>query len=419
MKQTIYKFKDVCDIITDYVANGSFKSLANNVKYRCHKDYARLIRLVDFNNNYDETSAIWVPKSSYEFLKKSILYGNEIIISNVGANLGTVFKCPNLDCHMTLGPNSILVKTNEICNQDYLYYYLKSKIGYNKLLTLVSGSAMPKFNKTDLRNLEISLPNRKYQNKAANILSIIDKKIELNNQINDNLFKQELVLYNKWFVNYNFPDSNSKYKESKLGNIPYNWEVGYFGDNILTKIVKSGVKVFDGEKEYLATADVDRTNINNSSIITYKNRPSRANMTPIKNSIWFAKMENSKKNILVMDYMEDLLNSYIFSTGFMGIECINDSVNYLWCLINDKNFLNIKNNNSTGTLMAGLSNSTTKNIEYVIPDKLTMIKFNEIVDPINKKIYYNNKENKVLEQLRDTLLPKLMNGEIDLENVEI
>ena len=233
------------------------------------------------------------------------------------------------------------------------------------------------------------------------------------------MFKQELVLYNEWFVNYKFPDSYDKYKESELGNIPYNWEIGYFGDNVLTKIIKSGVKGFAGEKEYLATADVDGTIINNSSIITYENRPSRANMTPIENSIWFAKMENSKKNILVMDYMEDLLNSYIFSTGFMGIQCINNSVNYLWCLINDKNFLNIKNNNSTGTLMAGLSNNTTKNIKYVIPDKTTMIKFNEIVNPINKKIYYNNKENKVLEQLRDTLLPKLMNGEIDLENVEI
>lgn len=187
MEQKNYKFQDVCEIVTDYVANGSFKSLADNVQYSDKKDYARLIRLVDFNNNYDEKNAVWVPESSYNFLKKSVLYGDEVIISNVGANLGTVFKCPKLTYPMTLGPNSLLVRTNYLCNQNYLYYYLKSKIGYSKLMALVSGSAMPKFNKTELRNMEISLPDRAYQDKAVEVLIKIDKKIELNNKINNNL----------------------------------------------------------------------------------------------------------------------------------------------------------------------------------------------------------------------------------------
>src|SRR5699024_10705135 len=116
MKQTLYKFQDVCEIVTDYVANGSFKSLAENVVYSDNKDFARLIRLVDFNNNFDEKNAVWVSESSYNFLKKSVLHGDEVIISNVGANLGTVFKCPKLNYPMTLGPNSILVKTNSLCN---------------------------------------------------------------------------------------------------------------------------------------------------------------------------------------------------------------------------------------------------------------------------------------------------------------
>lgn len=187
MEQKNYKFQDVCEIVTDYVANGSFKSLADNVQYSDKKDYARLIRLVDFNNNYDEKNAVWVPESSYNFLKKSVLYGDEVIISNVGANLGTVFKCPKLTYPMTLGPNSLLARTNDLCNQNYLYYYLKSKIGYSKLMALVSGSAMPKFNKTELRNIEISLPDRAYQDKAVEVLIKIDKKIELNNKINNNL----------------------------------------------------------------------------------------------------------------------------------------------------------------------------------------------------------------------------------------
>ena len=353
---------------------------------------------------------------------KRIVKKNDIIYSTVRPNLCHYGILRNTVDNMIVSTGFTVIRCdNTKIIPEYLYAYITLPYITDKLHAIAetSTSAYPSIKPSDIENLIIPVPSIKIQSKVARILSNFDKKIELNNQINDNLFKQELDLYNEWFVNYNFPNSNGKYKKSELENIPYNWKVGYFGDNILTKIVKSGVECFDGEKEYLATADVDGTIINNSSIITYGNRPSRANMTPISNSIWFAKMENSKKNILIMDYMKDLIDSYIFSTGFMGIECINNSVNYLWCLINDKNFLNIKNNNSTGTLMAGLSNNTTKNIKYIIPDQATMFKFNEIVNPINKKIYYNNKENKVLEKLRDTLLPKLMNGEIDLDKIEI
>lgn len=351
---------------------------------------------------------------------KYILQKNDIVFARTGASTGRNYFYDGEIKNLVYAGFLIKFSLNDkLVNPRYIKYYCLSKKYNDWILSTITGSTRPNINEKQLSEMPIYLPDRKVQNKAVKIMDALNNKIKLNAEINDNLFKQELVIYNEWFVNYKFPDIDDKYKESELGNIPNNWEVGYFGDNVLTKIVKSGVKRFNGEKEYLATADVDGTIINNSSIITYENRPSRANMTPIENSIWFAKMENSKKNILVMDYMENLLNSYIFSTGFMGIECINNSVNYLWCLINDKNFLNKKNNNSTGTLMAGLSNNTTKNIKYVIPDKTTMIKFNEIVNPINKKIYYNNKENKVLEQLRDNLLLKLINGEINLENIEI
>ena len=99
------KIGDICEVVTDYVANGSFKSLSENVKYY-DKGYARVIRLVDYNNKFEKKDSIWVSKDAYEFLKKSKLEGGEIVITNVGANLGTVFIAPQLDYPQTLGPNS-------------------------------------------------------------------------------------------------------------------------------------------------------------------------------------------------------------------------------------------------------------------------------------------------------------------------
>ena len=90
----------------------------------------------------------------------------------------------------------------------------------------------------------------------------------------------------------------------------------------------------------------------------------------------------------------------------------------MWCYINDKNFHNIKNALSTGTLMAGISNSTIKKAKYPIPPQDFLNDFNSKVKPIFEKIYNNSLQNESLSDIRDTLLPKLMAGKINLGNVE-
>lgn len=176
--------KEETSLVTDYVANGSFASLAENVKYKSVEDYAILIRLVDYNNNF-QGPFVFIDESAYEFLAKSKLYGNEIIISNVGANVGTVFKCPKLKWKMSLAPNSIMVKFKG--NNDFYYYWLKSKFGQHMLNSIVTGSAQPKFNKTNFKDLAIPVPPIDEQKRIAAILSSLDNKIELNRRINRNL----------------------------------------------------------------------------------------------------------------------------------------------------------------------------------------------------------------------------------------
>ena len=433
MEQTNYKFQDVCEIVTDYVANGSFKSLADNVQYSDKKDYARLIRLVDYNNNYDEKNAVWVPESSYNFLKKSVLYGDEVIISNVGANLGTVFKCPKLNYLMTLGPNSLLVRTNDLCNQNYLYYYLKSKIGYSKLMALVSGSAMPKFNKTELRNMEISLPDREYQDKAAEVLIKIDKKIELNNKINNNLLEQNKSLYNEWFVNFNFEYNGKKYKESngeminsEYGLIPKNWS--------LKRIDEMNLDISDGNysSKYPTKQEIKDEGIQyirGTDFVGYSiSKKSLMFITPEKHSI--LKKGHLKKNDILIttrgeigriafvsdDFIDANINAQlirvnggsIYPRSFLGTALISDYIqNDIQSLV-------------TGTALQQLPVGKFNQIKFLIPDDHKIIeKFDEFAEYNLKLIQANEKENELLEQIRDILLPKLMNGEIDLDNIEI
>lgn len=176
--------KEITEVVTDYVANGSFASLAENVTYNDEEDIAVLIRLVDYNNDF-QGKFVFVDEHAYEFLSKSKLFGNEIIISNVGANVGTVFRCPKLRYKMSLAPNSIMVKFKG--NDDFYFHWLRGYNGQQMLKSIVTGSAQPKFNKTNFREMAAPVPPIEEQNKIAAILNSIDEKIELNKKINNNL----------------------------------------------------------------------------------------------------------------------------------------------------------------------------------------------------------------------------------------
>ncbi len=184
--------KEIAETVTDYVANGSFASLAKNVTYKNEEDVAVLIRLVDYNNRF-QGGFVFIDEHAYQFLAKSKLFGDEIIISNVGANVGTVFRCPKLPYKMSLAPNSIMVKFNG--NNDFYFHWLRSYNGQQMLKSIVTGSAQPKFNKTNFKEMLAPVPPLEEQQKIAAILSALDEKIAINRAINDNLLAQAQTLY--------------------------------------------------------------------------------------------------------------------------------------------------------------------------------------------------------------------------------
>jgi type I restriction enzyme, S subunit len=176
---------------TDYVANGSFASLKANVKYFREESYAILIRLLDHSNKF-EKDFVYIDKNAYNFLSKSSLVPGDIVVSNIGARLGTTFKVPKIDKKMSLGPNSILVKSDKY--QDFLFSWLTSPQGQKKIKKIVSGAGQPKFNKTQFRSLTLKIPKKLSVQK--NIISNIEK---LNSDISKlkKIYKKELLAINE------------------------------------------------------------------------------------------------------------------------------------------------------------------------------------------------------------------------------
>ena len=168
------KMRTVCNRITDFVASGSFASLKENVKYYDDPNYAILVKTADFANNFSK-SLTYIDEHAYNFLHNSNLYGGELILPNIGASIGKAFIVPKLDKKMSLAPNSIMVEPCQRYKTEYLYYYFLSEYGQEKLYSLITATAMPKFNKTQLKDVEIISPSLELQNKFADFVQQIDK----------------------------------------------------------------------------------------------------------------------------------------------------------------------------------------------------------------------------------------------------
>ena len=174
------KISDFC-YVSDYVANGSFKSLRNNVNY-LDDGYAVLVRLTDFTKKW-QSDFRYVSENAYKFLKHSKLYAGDLIMANVG-DPGIVFIVPDLKKPMTLGPNSILIRpTSSVAHTKFIYWYFKSKLGRDQITSITSATAQKKFNKTSFRALDIKLPPLAEQQRIAALLDKTDHILKLRESV--------------------------------------------------------------------------------------------------------------------------------------------------------------------------------------------------------------------------------------------
>ena len=405
-----YKLSKVIDIISGGTPSTSKIEYWNGDIY--------WLSIVDFGNKnkyvYDTEKKI--TKAGLENSATKLLRVNDIIISA----RGTVGAMAMLKKEMAFNQSCFGLRANEeFLNQDFLFYYLKYYMRALKAKT--QGSVFETINLDTFDMIEIDVPDLDRQKNIAKILSDIDNKIEINNDINKELELLAKTIYDYWFVQFDFPDENGKpyktsggkmvYNEELKREIPEGWKVENLYKNSLTKFIETGVDLFD-KKEYLATADVSGNDIVSSNTIEYETRESRANMQPIENSVWFAKMKNSIKHLYFGEYSKEMIEKYILSTGFCGLKCKNDSLEYINAFINSGYFEMHKDKVAHGATQEAVNNSDLKAIKMIIPCEELLNRFHNKTKQLYEKIYLNKLENQKLSELRNLLLPLLMNGQV-------
>lgn len=295
---------------------------------------------------------------------------------------------------------------------EFIGYYMRLPSFRSEFQAFSTMTTRASLRNEDLLSLKVPVPPMEVQIKIANTLSNYDNLIQNNKKQIKLLEEASQRLYKEWFVDLRFPG----YEELEIiDGCPKNWSKKSILDNEIFKFAKSRVIPFDGEKHYYATADVVGTTLITEGImITFDNKPSRASVQPLENSVWFARMSNSYKILNCFGTSAHLANDSVISSGFAGFTSLEGCYGFVYQTIASDKFDEEKNRYATGATQVSLTNEGLKRIEVLIPTIDIVKQYSKIVEPFMKKAELLKQNCVLLQQSRDRLLPKLMSGEIEV-----
>jgi len=346
-------------------------------------------------------------REGVQSVKKSLLPENSIMVSCIGSDMGKV-AIAGKSCVTNQQINSIIVKTSYCA--EYVYYDLFLR--QNEIKSKASGSAVPILNKSHFSELSIKTPPLPVQRAIAHILGSLDDKIELNRRMNETLEAMAAAVFKSWFVNFDPVHAKAQgrdphsFQNSKLGPIPMGWKA---------TTLKDGIEIFDNKRIPL----------------NKHQRSERQGPYPYYGAA------------SIMDYVNDYLFDGIYvlmgEDGSVQDDDGHPVVQYIWgkfWVNNHAHILQGKNGISTeqlslflkqthiqpfvtGAVQPKLNQKNMKSVPMVLPSEPVCKAFSDTVQPLFAKVRTNREESQTLEALRNTLLPKLISGELDMSNLAI
>lgn len=404
------------------------QGLQISTKYRKSEQlygYIPLLKITDLPNKEFSEYVTDIP-GNYIASKDDIIYTRT---GQVGLVYTDVEGCVHNNCFK-------VIFDYEKFDKYYMYYYLKSKRVEAYSNAIATGSVQKDLTHTAFNTCSIGYPSVQEQKIIGNILSTLDNKIKANNKINQKLEEMAQVIFKQWFIDFDFPNEEGKpYKssggemvESELGMIPKGWKVGVFR-NYITDILGGdwGKEVPQGnytkEVQCIRGADIPEINKGNEG-----KAPTRFILE--KN---FKNKQLTEGNLIVeisggsptqstgrISYINDsVLNKFdkdIVCTNFCRAMTLKDRklmefVYIYWSYLYNLDVFFQFENGTTGIKNLDINNFLDR-WDIVNPSEELINKYYEIARDLFIKIQDNGKENERLSRLRDTLLPKLMSGEI-------
>ena len=345
-----------------------------------------------------------------DHLDDYLLDGEYLLVAEDGANLETRNQpIANIaKGKIWVNNHAHVLGSNGKCPLNLLGFILNNM----NISPYVTGCAQPKLNQENLRNIEIELPS--HIDSIASILSSLDRKIELNNKINADLEEMAQAIFKNWFVDFE-PFKDGKFVNSELGMIPEGWKVGRADDFYQINIGKTPPRK---EHKWFSTNPADKiwvsiANMGNSGIF-------------ISDSSEYLTKEAVDRHNIIMVPRNTILLSFKLTVGRVAIadkELTTNEAIARFILSDDKYmeylYLYLKNFDynslgSTSSIATAVNSKTIKGMQMLQPSDKIIDAFHIQVNPIFEKIRSLTKETSRLSTLRDTLLPRLMSGELEV-----
>lgn len=360
--------------------------------------------------------------SHEEYLKYKKPLGKHTILYSIDGTIGNIAKYRGEKC--VLGKGACYLNCNpKIVVSSYLYYQLQSPHFKSYIHLMSTGSTIKHISLKTMREYVFELPSLTDQRRIASILSSLDRKIELNNKINADLEEMAQAIFKNWFVDFE-PFKNGKFVDSELGMIPEGWKVSQIAD--IPHILENGKRPKGGAVEK-GIPSVGAEHVKGMCTYDYSK-------TKYINCEFAAKLKTGKINGYELMIYKDggkpgyfIPNFSIFGEGYPFENCyLNEHVFKLdfdgnkefnifcYFFFKTEQIMSYFNAQGAKAAIPGINKKDVENIYIFSPDNESVIKFGEFAYPLFKQMLKNAIENRTLSLLRDTLLPRLMSGEIEV-----
>ena len=333
------------------------------------------------------------------------LQANDIVIGMDGSRVGkNKARIKEEDLPLLLAQRVACVRHNELAEQDYLYYNIFSKKFIDYVNSIHTGSAIPHISQKQIEDYKILLPDLGTQRRIASILSSLDRKIELNNKINADLEEMAQAIFKNWFIDFE-PFKDGKFVDSELGMIPKGWKVGTLEDIAEITMGQSPVgnslnENREGMIFYQGSSDFG---FRFPSIRVFTTEPKRL---AVANSVLFS-VRAPVGDINVAK------EECCIGRGVASIKSKYGHDSYLFYTMKSLHKL-FDSFDGEGTVFGSINKKTLSAIQILLPSDGIVEQFNNIASSFDNRIRSLSDENSRLSLLRDTLLPRLMSGEIEV-----
>ena len=403
---------DFIDVITDYHSNGAYENLKQNVTLKYEPDFAIMIRTLNFESNDFRKNLIYLNEFEYNYLSKSKVEPYDLIMNKI-ANPGSVYLMPRLNQPVSLAMNLFLIRFNKRLNQKFMFYLMKINESYIK--RFANGTTTKTITKDAVRGLKFKVPVLSIQEQIASLLYALDSKIELNNRINTELEAMAKTLYDYWFVQFDFPDKDGKPYKTSGGKMVWNEE--------LKRAIPEGWKV--DELKDIANIVMGQSppgeSYNNEArgMIFFQGCTDFGNRFPIVRQFTTQPTRYAKEGDILLSVRAPVGSLNIakenccIGRGLAALNSKDSCIAYLFgVMINLKQIFDRRN--TDGTTFGSITKDDLFSLRVVKPDKETLSKYHEIINPVFEKQNKIELENQTLAELRDWLLPMLMNGQVQV-----